>query len=116
MLITLSVHLAKRPISINPLKLKVMNIFSALRVYAGKWSEKAVRAFSQEEIDAIDKAEVVDSQYGQSVCFFMVSGGQTYIPLDQNSSKATGDEVDLSKAELVTLSKQGEADIYRVRC
>jgi hypothetical protein len=36
--------------------------------------------------------------------------------LDQNSSKATGEEVDLNKAELVTLSKQGEADIYRVRC
>jgi hypothetical protein len=116
MLITLSVHLAKRPISINPLKLKVMNIFSALRVYAGKWSEKAVRAFSQEEQDAIERAEVVDSQYGQSVCFFMVSGGQTYIPLDQNSSKATGDSVDLGSAKLVTLSKQGEADIYRVRC
>jgi hypothetical protein len=93
-----------------------MNIFSALRVYAGKWSEKAVRAFTQDEIQAVDKATVVDSQYGQSVCFMMVSGGMSYIPLDQNSSKATGDEVDLSKAELVTLSKQGEADIYRVRC
>lgn len=93
-----------------------MNIFSALRVYAGKWSEKAVRAFSGDEISAVDRAEVVDSQYGQSVCFFMKSGGMTYIPLDQNSSKATGDTVDLSQASLVTLSKQGEADIYRVRC
>lgn len=93
-----------------------MNIFSALRVYAGKWSEKAVRAFTNDEISAVEKATVVDSQYGQSVCFLMVSGGMSYIPLDQNSSKATGDEVDLSKAELVTLEKKGEADIYRVRC
>ena len=93
-----------------------MNIFSALRVYAGKWNEKAVRAFSVEEQAAISSATIVDSQYGQSVCFTMVSGGQTYIPLDMNSSKATGDSVDISKAELVTLSKQGEADIYRVRC
>ena len=93
-----------------------MNIFAALRVYAGKWSEKAVRAFSSEEISAVAEAKVVDSQYGQSVCFMMHSGGMTYIPLDQNSSKSTGDTVDLSKAELVTLSKQGEADIYRVRC
>lgn len=93
-----------------------MNIFSALRVYAGKWSEKAVRAFSAEEQSACTEAKVVDSQYGQSVCFMMVGGGQTYIPLDQNSSKATGDTVDLSTAQLVTLSKQGEADIYRVRC
>jgi hypothetical protein len=93
-----------------------MNIFSALRVYAGKWSVKETKKFSQEEIDLVDRAEVVDSQYGQSVCFFMKAGGMTYIPLDQNSSKATGDTVDLSQASLVTLSKQGEADIYRVSC
>jgi hypothetical protein len=93
-----------------------MNIFSSLRVYAGKWSEKARRAFSKEEIEAISSATVVDSQYGQSVCFTMISGGQTYIPLDINSSKSTGDTIDLSSAELVTLSKQGEADIYRVSC
>jgi hypothetical protein len=93
-----------------------MNIFSALRVYAGKWQVKETKKFSQEEIDLVDRAEVVDSQYGQSVCFFMKSGGQTYIPLDQNSSKATGDTVDLSQASIVTLSKQGEADIYRVSC
>ena len=93
-----------------------MNIFSSLRVYAGKWNVKETKKFSAEEIALVDRAEVVDSQYGQSVCFFMKSGGMTYIPLDQDSSKATGDTVDLSKAELVTLSKQGEADIYRVRC
>ena len=93
-----------------------MNIFSALRVYAGKWQVKDSKKFSQEEIDLVDHAEVVDSQYGQSVCFFMNTGGMTYIPLDQNSSKATGDTVDLSQASIITLSKQGEADIYRVSC
>ena len=93
-----------------------MNIFSALRVYAGKWQVSNSRQFSADEIAAVQSATVVDSQYGQSVCFMMVSGGQTYIPLDQNSSKATGDTVDLSKASLLTLSKQGESDIYRVSC
>lgn len=93
-----------------------MNIFSALRVYAGKWQVKETNSFSAEEIALVDRAEVVDSQYGQSVCFFMKAGGMTYIPLDQNSSKATGDTIDLSVAKLVTLSKQGEADIYRVSC
>lgn len=93
-----------------------MNIFSALRIYAGKWNETASRAFSSDEISAVESATVVDSQYGQSVCFVMKTGGMTFIPLDQNSTKATGDAVDLSHASLVTLSKQGEADIYRVRC
>ena len=93
-----------------------MNIFSSLRVYAGKWSEKARRAFTSDEISAVSKASVVDSQYGLSVCFMMKAGGMTFIPLDQNSNKSVGDDVDLSKAELLTLGKEGEADIYRVSC
>ena len=92
-----------------------MNIFNALRIYAGKWSEKEARAFAPEEIAAVDKAEVVESQYGLSVCFFMSAGGQTYIPLDTNSNLGIDDIVDLSKAQLVTLQRPGEANIYRVR-
>jgi hypothetical protein len=92
-----------------------MNIFSALRIYAGKWSEKEARAFAPEEIAAVEKAEVVESQYGLSVCFMMKAGGQSYIPLDQNSSLGIGSIIDLSKAQLVTLQRPGENDIYRVR-
>lgn len=91
-----------------------MNIFSSLKTYAGKWAVKASRAFSSEEIDAVDHAAVVDSQYGNSVCFFMKAGGQTFIPLSTNSSLNIGDSVDLSKASLLTLERAGEADIYRV--
>lgn len=92
-----------------------MNIFNALRIYAGKWSEKAARAFAPEEIAAVEKAEVVESNFGFSVCFYMYGGGMTFIPLDQNSSLSLGDTVDLTKAQLITLQKQGEDDIYRVR-
>lgn len=92
-----------------------MNIFSALKVYAGKWNEKKTQQFTTEEVALVDKAEVVESNYGLSVCFFMKAGGQSYIPLDQNSSAAIGDTIDLTKATLVTLGKQGEKDIFRVR-
>lgn len=92
-----------------------MNIFSNLRVYAGKWALKASRVFNQEELAGISSARVVASQYGNSVCFMMVSGGQTYIPLSQDSTLGVGETVDMSKAELLTLSKEGEADIYRVK-
>lgn len=93
-----------------------MNIFSTLRVYADKWQVKNTRNFTRDEISKVSSATVVDSQYGQSVCFMMVSGGQSYIPLGTNSSRATGDKVDLTQAKLITLSKAGEADIYRVDC
>lgn len=91
-----------------------MNIFNSLQVYAGKWMMKASRAFSKEEIDEIASAHVVDSQYGSSVCFMMKAGGQTYIPLSNTSTLAVGDPVDLEKAKLLTLGREGEADIYRV--
>ena len=91
-----------------------MNIFSNLRVYAGKWSVKEARNFSVEEIAQVSQAVVVPSDYGNSVQFTMISGGLTYIPLDQNSNCAIGEVIDLAKAKLTTLMKDGEADIYRV--
>ena len=91
-----------------------MNIFSNLQVYAGKWAEKSRRSFSQEEINAVDNTVVVSSNYGLSVCFFMKSGGKTFIPLSNDATVGLGETVDLNKAELITLSKQGEGDIIRV--
>ena len=90
------------------------NIFSSLRMYAGKWNLKSSRAFSPEEIAAVASAVVVASQYGNSVCFSMVNGGQTFIPLSQNSAKSVGESIDLTSARLLTLEKSGEADIFRV--
>lgn len=91
-----------------------MNIFNSLRVYAGKWVQKAARKFTDEEINAVEKAMVVDSQYGSSVCFLMKDGGQTFIPLSNTSSLSVGETVDLHNAELLTLGRAGEDDIYRV--
>ena len=91
-----------------------MNIFNNLRVYAGKWSVKETRDFTADEVSQVSQAVVVPSQYGNSVQFTMVSGGLTYIPLDQNSNCAVGEIIDLTKAKLITLEKSGETDIYRV--
>lgn len=91
-----------------------MNIFNNLRVYAGKWQVKESRNLSPEEKASVLQAVVVPSQYGNSVQFTMQGGGLTFIPLSQNSSLCVGELVDLEKAQLVTLCKSGEADIYRI--
>lgn len=91
-----------------------MNIFSNLKIYAGKWNVKETRSFSSEEKSSIAQAVVVASQYGMSVQFTLKEGGLTYIPLSNDSSLGEGELVDLSKAQLVTLCKEGEADIFRV--
>ena len=92
-----------------------MSLFDGLQSYAGKFEEKSRRNFTAEEQNAVIRAEVKQSDYGLSCCFFMKSGGQTYVPLDQNSSLGIGSQVDLTKAQLVTLQRPGEDDIYRVR-
>lgn len=84
------------------------NIFGSLRVYAGKWNLVASRAFNQVEKASIARAEVVPSEYGPACCFFMKSGGQSYIPVSTNSNLAVGDIVDMNTAKLVTLERDGE--------
>ena len=89
-------------------------VFDSLQVYGGSWNVVDSRSFDAAEIAAVKRAEVVSSQYGSSVCFFMKSGGQTYIPLSNTSSLCVGDDVDLNKAKLLTLHRDGDGDIIRV--
>ena len=91
-----------------------MNIFKKVKMYATKWQQTGSRNFTAEEIASVERTEVVASQYGNSVCFFMVGGGMSFIPLSKESSLGVGESVDMSTAKLLTLSKQGEDDILRV--
>ena len=91
-----------------------MNIFSSLRMYAGKWLVKSSRDFTPQEIASVESAEVVASQYGNSVCCHMQGGGMTFIPLSNNSTVGVGESVDLSKAKVITLGREGDSDIFRV--
>lgn len=81
-----------------------------------EWSLKSERYFTQEEIDAVSQAIVVASQYGNSVEFTMKLGGKcTYIPLDKDSNITVGEIVDMKQAKLLTLEKEGESNIVRVK-
>ena len=91
-----------------------MNIFAGLQVYGGSWNVTNSRSFEAEEIAAVKRAMVVSSEYGKSVCFYMHSGGQTYIPLSNQSTLGVGDEVDLTKAKVLTLHRDGSDDINRI--
>lgn len=92
----------------------MVNIFDGLQVYAGKWNVKSERAFTTKERAAVEKAEVVESQFGNSVCFHMIGGGQTFIPLSNQSKLTVGSTLDMSKAKIQTLEKAGESDINRI--
>lgn len=93
----------------------MMNLFSNLQVYGGKWNVKSSRNFSKEELDLVEKAQVVDSQYGCSCCFFMKNGTNMYVPMSNDSKSGVGDIINLQEAEIITLEKPGENDITRIR-
>ncbi|MGO5243001.1 leucine-rich repeat protein [Hallella faecis] len=82
--------------------------------YHQKWNLKDKRKFSEEELNAVLYAIVVKTDYGYSVEFHMKSGCRTYIPLSSDSTIQEGDIIHLDKAYVLTLSKLGEKDIYRV--
>ena len=82
--------------------------------YHQKWKQKDKRKFSEEEIKAVSYAIAVKSDYGYCVEFHMKSGGCTYIPMANNSTIKEGDDIHLDKAYVITLSKFGEKDIYRI--
>ena len=81
----------------------------------GKWIEKASRKFTQEELALVTKAQVVESQYGKSACFFMTNGTTMYLPMSNDAKSDIGDIINLNVAEIVTLEKSGEKDIQRIR-
>lgn len=85
-----------------------MNIFASLKSYANSFKPVGEpRNFSQEELSLVNNAKVVLSQYGLSVCFFMKDGCQKYIPLSRDSVACDGDIVDLNKAKILKLKKDG---------
>lgn len=91
-------------------------LFAGLRVYADKWNLKEVVKLDAEDKALYSSAKIVDSQFGHSVCFFLKTGGQNFIPVSNNSVEVhTGDIVNLDKVEIEILSRSGEADIYRVK-
>lgn len=91
-----------------------MSIFDSLKQYAGKWSEKDRRNFDEDEKNEIIEAVVVDSQYGLSGRFTRKDGYVVYIPMAHDCTLGSGESIDMDKAQVITLAKSGENDIYRI--
>jgi hypothetical protein len=92
-----------------------MNIFLGKNVYGqGAWQVVNRRDFSADEISQVSSAEVVSSDFGLSCCFHMKAGGQIYIPMSRDSKLSAGDSLDVAKAEVLVLHKEGSGDIERI--
>lgn len=92
----------------------MMNVFSVLKQYAGKWDVVNTRNFNSEEIADVESAVVVPSEYGNSVRFCKTNGSVVFIPLSTESSLVVGEPFDVTTGKLLTLAKPGEENIFRV--
>ena len=91
-----------------------MGIFDNLKQYAGKWEEKSRRIFTEEEKSEITEAVVVPSQYGLSGRFTRNNHAVVYIPMANDTTLGIGEPIDMNRAQIVTLTKVGENDIFRI--
>lgn len=88
---------------------------NALRLYRGKWQVKSVDKFDVNDAADVAKAEVVPSDFGQSVCMTLKSGGTKYLPVSNTSrALADGEQVNVAECNVVTLGREGDEDIYRI--
>lgn len=84
-------------------------------VSSSVWRVIEERPFNLEEIDLVTETIVVASKYGKCCCFFMKSGCKAYIPIANDANVAVGEIIDLTKVKVQTLSKDGKADINRIK-
>lgn len=87
---------------------------ASIKHVSSEWIITMSRPFTEEEIMAVSSNRVVKSQYGLSVEFTMKKGGVIYIPMYGSHEDLVGVEIDLHLAEIFTLSKEGEKNIYRI--
>lgn len=92
-----------------------MGLLSKLRVYPGKWNVTNRESFDESDIQSVVSNEVVPSEFGNSVKITKKDGQVSFIPVSNTSRDVNiGESVDLSKCFLLTLSRTGEDDIYRI--
>ena len=90
------------------------SFFAGKKSYGEGWSVKSEVAFHKEDTALVKSAEVVQSEYGYSVCFHMHKGNCFFTPVSNSVETTVGEIVDLSKAKIVTLQCEGSADIERI--
>lgn len=68
-----------------------------------------------EDHESVESNEVIESQFGLSLCMTLRGGGEKYLPLSRDSKLSVGDSMDLSEAKVIVLGRPGSEDILRIQ-
>lgn len=90
-----------------------MSILSNIQQYGAAYELISQSKLSKEDIKAIHKIAIVDSQFGPSMCFFTVNGTKQFIPLDKNSNLQINQSVNPEDVIIKELGGVGKQTIYR---
>ena len=96
-------------------KLGVIKLEKECVDYYRGWKVTNMRPFTDEEIKSVKEALVIQTKAGYSVKFIFNDWKETYIPVDEKSNVGICEIIDLENAMILTLSKPGHDDIYRVQ-
>lgn len=96
-------------------KLGVIKLEKECVDYYRGWKVTNKRPFTDEEIKSVKEAFVIQTKAGYSVKFIFNDWKETYIPVDEKSNVSICEIIDLKNVMLLTLSKPGHDDIYRVQ-
>ena len=95
-------------------KLGVIKLEKECVDYYRGWKVTNKRLFTDEEKNVVKKAFVTQTNAGYSIKFLLNDWSEVYIPVDKKSNVSICEIIDLENAMLLTLSKPGHDDIYRV--
>lgn len=96
-------------------KLGVIKLEKECVDYYRGWKVTNKQPFTDEEIKLVKEAFVIQTKAGYSVKFICNDWKDRYIPVDEKSNVSICEIIDLENAMLLTLSKPGHDDIYRVQ-
>lgn len=98
-------------------KLGVIKLEDECADYYRGWKITNKRPFTSEEIKLVREAFVVQTKSGYSAKFILNDWkwSEEYIPVDERSNVDICEIIDLENSMLLTLSKPGHDDIYRVQ-
>lgn len=91
------------------------SFFSSLKSY-GKWDLVGSEKLTEQDKNSIDRAEVVDGEYGLSVCFFLAGTRRVkMVQLEDDCVLPIGGRVDLDTLTINHYS-DGTATSHRAKC
>lgn len=93
-----------------------MSIFDHIN-WGPMWKEKERRPLTQKELDAIQSAKIVETKYGDAMCFLLKNGEESWVPIADASKiqeKIVEGRIDLKAIYIATLEREGDEPIHRI--